>query len=61
MNELANKIQMVLNTLEDLDIKATNKNMNQLLGCQNVLSEVRDTLLKAENDSQKPALTEDDL
>lgn len=48
MNELANKIQAVINTLADLDIKSTYENMNKLLGCQGVLVEVREELLKQE-------------
>lgn len=48
MNPLANKIQLVLNTLEGLDIKATYDNMSHLLGVLQALMEVRDELNKKE-------------
>ena len=44
MNEQANKLQAVINTLEGLEIKAKKDTMMQLLGCMQVLSEVRDAL-----------------
>ena len=44
MNELAQKIQMVINTIEDLDIKSTFDNMNKLLGSLQTLASVRDAL-----------------
>ena len=46
MNETATKIQAVINTLQDLDIKAQEKNMTILLSCYQVLGEVRDALNK---------------
>ena len=44
MRELANDIQRVINTLQDLDIKSTYDNMNRLLGCQELLAKIRDKL-----------------
>lgn len=44
MREMANKVQAVMNTLESLDIKSTYENVNKLLGCFQVLSEVRNDL-----------------
>lgn len=46
MKELAVEIQKVLNTLEGLDIRPTYDNMNRLLGCMQVLVNVRDELEK---------------
>ena len=48
MEELTNKIQAVINTLEGLDIKSTFDNMNKLLGCQQTLADVRDELRRRE-------------
>lgn len=44
MNELINKIQAVMNTLEGLEIQSKRDTMMKLLGCQQVLGEVRDAL-----------------
>ena len=44
MNETATKIQAVINTLQNLDIKAQENNMTILLSCYQVLSEVRDAI-----------------
>lgn len=44
MNELSNKIQAVMNTLEGLEIQSKRDTMMKLLGCQQVLGEVRDAL-----------------
>lgn len=44
MNEQVNKIQAVINTLEGLEIQAKKDTMMKLLGCMQVLSEVRDAL-----------------
>ena len=48
MEEMTNKIQAVINTLEGLDIKSTFDNMNKLLGCQQTLADVRDELQRRE-------------
>ena len=42
--DLKQDIQNVISTLEGLDIKATYDNMNRLLGCMQVLANVRDAL-----------------
>lgn len=44
MNEQANKIQAVINTLEGLEIQSKRNTMMQLLGCMQILAEVRDAL-----------------
>ena len=44
MNELANKVNAVLNTLQELDIKPTYDNLNKLFGCFHVLVDVRNEL-----------------
>lgn len=46
MNEQAMKIQMVMNTIETLDIKANYETMNKLMGCLTALAGVRDELSK---------------
>ena len=48
MKELSEKIQMVINTLEGLDIKSTFDNMNRLLGSIQALAEIRDALSSVE-------------
>ena len=57
MKEQATKIQAVINTLESLDIKSTFDNTNKLLGCFQVLAEVRDELnsVKEEQDGNDHA------
>lgn len=44
MNELAEKIQVVMNTIQDLDIKSTFDNMNHLMGVLQALASIRDEL-----------------
>ena len=44
MTEQANRIQMVINTLQDLDIKSTFDNMNRLMGALQELARIRDEL-----------------
>lgn len=51
MNELANKIQIVINTIQDLDIKSTFDNMNHLMGALKTLAGIRDEL-KAMNSAE---------
>lgn len=50
MNELTNaeKLQVVMNTLETLDIKPTYDNANKLLGVYRFLAEVRDNIQNEE-------------
>lgn len=50
MNEMANKIQAVINTLQGLDIKSTFDNTSKLFGCYQVLAEVRDALNSMKED-----------
>lgn len=54
MQELANTIQKVINTLQDLDIKSTYDNMNRLLGCQETLANVRDRLMESKPIDEQP-------
>jgi len=42
------ELQKVINTLELLDIRPTYDNMSKLLGCMQVLAEVRDDIKKQE-------------
>ena len=49
MNEDANKIQAVINTLQSLNIPATVDNMGKLLGCVQVLDEVKNNLGRKED------------
>ena len=44
MNETANKIQMVIDTLQGLDIKSTFSNMNHLMGAIQMLVQIRDEM-----------------
>jgi len=44
MNELATKIQAVINTLEILNMPSTYDNVNHMMGIYNTLVEVRDEL-----------------
>ena len=44
MNEQANTIQAVINTLQSLNLPATVDNMSKLLGCVQVLTEVMNAL-----------------
>lgn len=44
MNEHAKTIQIVINTLQDLDIKSTFNNMNRLMGAIQTLAKLRDEM-----------------
>ena len=46
MKELAEKVQIVINTIQDLDIKSTFSNMNRLMGAMQTLAGIRDELEK---------------
>ena len=48
MKDLAVKIQLVINTLQALEIKATVENMNHLMGCLQTLADIREALPKEE-------------
>ena len=54
MNELSNKIQIAMNTIEAMTIPATFDNANKLMGLFRILAEVRDAL-------EKPAEVIDDV
>lgn len=49
MKELAGKVQIVINTIQDLDIKSTFSNMNRLMGAMQTLAGIRDELEKMGN------------
>ena len=42
MNGTAGKIQIVINTIQALEIRATYENMNHLMGALKLLAEIRD-------------------
>ena len=60
MKEQAKKIQIVINTLETLNIPATFYNVNRLTGVYNTLIKVRDKLAvtKGEADDEQDAEAE---
>ena len=58
--ELANRVQMVMNTLEQLDIKANYDTMNKLLGCLQALAKVRDELIRQQAVSEDPPVSGQD-
>ena len=59
MNTNANKIQAVINTLQTMEIKAKSETMGLLMGCLQVLAEVRDDLNKpAEEEKKDEAVAE---
>lgn len=44
MNDQATKIQVVINTLQAMEIKATFDNMNHMMGALKLLAEVREAI-----------------
>ena len=44
MNDQATKIQVVINTLQAMEIKATFDNMNHMMAVLKILAEVRDAI-----------------
>lgn len=44
MNEQQNKLQMAINTLQALEIKASFDNMNHLMAVLQILADVRDAI-----------------
>ena len=44
MNDQQNKIQIVINTIQALEIKASFENMNHLMAVLKLLAEIRDSL-----------------
>ena len=59
MNEQANTIQIVINTLQDLDIKSTFDNMNRIMGALQTLAKLRDELNKPEEGPALELITDD--
>ena len=53
MEKEANEIQAVINTLTELDIKSTYHNMDKLLGCMQLLAQVRDKIKGVKVDAGK--------
>lgn len=49
------KIQAVINTLENLDIRPTYDNTNRLLGVYQVLNEVKESIEKGADDGKTKA------
>lgn len=66
MNDLVERIQVVMNTIQDLDIKSTFDNMNHLMGVLQELSRIRDEVQKikvaeaSETKDQKTAEVSED-
>ena len=54
MNENINKIQAVINTLEQLEIQSKRDTMLKIIGCQNILVEVRDALSALNQPAEEP-------
>ena len=52
MEELAKKIQIVMNTLQTMEIQATFNNMNKLMGSLRDLAQVRDELEKIQKEEK---------
>lgn len=50
MDEILTGIQMVMKTLEAIEIKSTIDNMEKLLGCQKMLCEVVSQLQEVKKD-----------
>jgi len=48
---MPDQIQAVINTLQELDIKATYGNLDRLLGCIQVLNKVKEQMLKEQMQS----------
>lgn len=48
--KLANKVQIVINTIQDIDIKASFDTMNHLMGAIQTLAQIRDELNAIEKD-----------
>lgn len=59
MNELAQKIQITINTLENLEIKSSFNNMNHLMGALKALASIRDELIK-KDEPKIELITEDE-
>ena len=55
MPTYAEKIQMVMNTLQELQMPCTMHNMNRLMGSLQLLAEIRDEFAKSEQEAVKDA------
>ena len=54
MEEYANGLQIIMKTLETIEIKATVDNMEKLLGCQKLLSQIAEELQVAKDGNDNP-------
>ena len=54
----AEKIQAVLNTLDQIEVKASYDNTNKILGIHKVLMAIRDELVEAERPVEAEEVTE---
>ena len=57
----AEKIQAVLNTLDNIEIKATYDNLNRMLGIHKVLIGIRDELAKQAEKAQTEEVKKEDV
>lgn len=59
MNTIKEKINAVINTLQTLDIKSEYNNMNKLVGCMQVLSQINKELdnFNQNTSSEEPQIT----
>lgn len=58
MNEQQNKIQIAINTIQALEIKATFDNMNHLMAVLQILADVRNAIATPGNDVKEEKLEE---
>ena len=52
MNEIVGNLQLVINTLQELDIKSTYDNLNRLLGSIQVLDRIKQTIINSETNPE---------
>ena len=52
MNDQQNKIQIVINTIQALEIKASFENMNHLMAVLKLLAEIRDSLATSDKEAK---------
>lgn len=53
MNEKQNKLQIAINTLQALEIKASFDNMNHLMAVLQILADVRDAIAAPDDEEVK--------
>ena len=53
MNEKQNKLQIAINTLQALEIKASFDNMNHLMAVLQILADVRDAIATPDDEEVK--------